>query len=205
MKLPLRIRKVLLLSSLLFMCIVSGNTCPAVASAQGIALYPDHGVPGTSVGFQGVWWNLPSVVPCSVEGKPVKSDGSARCEVLPLAPFYGVSSLEPAGRFTAASVSPGQYPITVAINPSLAAVGIFTVDAITRTTTETRTLAVTIIITQIVTSVITSTAVESHGVLEYSTGPPMLVGLGGLIVVLVVVLVFIFRKAGHQPSVKACD
>ena len=202
---PLRIRKVLLLSSLLFMCIVSGNTCPAVASAQGIALYPDHGVPGTIVGFQGVWWNLPSVVPCSVEGKPVKSDGSARCEVLPLAPFYGVSSLEPAGRFTVASVSPGQYPITVAINPSLAAVGIFTVDAITRTITETRTLIVTITITQIVTSVLTSTAVESHGVLEYSPRSPMLVGLGGLIVVLVVVLVFIFRRAGHQPSVKACD
>lgn len=171
MKLPLRIRKVLLLSSLLFMCIVSGNTCPAVASAQGIALYPDHGVPGTIVSFQGLSSNLPSVVPCSVEGKPVRSDGSARCEVLPLAPFYGVSSLEPAGRFTAASVSPGQYPITVAINPTLAAVGIFTVDAITRTTTETRTLIVTITITQIVTSVLTSTAVVSHGVLSIHPVP----------------------------------
>ncbi len=205
MKSPLRIRKVLLLSSLLFLCIVLGNTCPAVASAQGIALYPDHGVPGTIVGFQGIWWNSPSVVPCSAEGKPVKSDGSARCEVLPLATVYGVSSLEPAGRFTVANVSPGRYPITVAINPSLGAVGIFTVDAISRTTTETRTLIVTITITQIVTSVLTSTAVESHGVFEYSTGLPMLLGLGGLIVVLVVVLVFIFRRAEHQSTRRTND
>ena len=204
MKLPLRIRK-LLLSSLAFMCIVSANTCPAVASMQGIALYPDHGVPGTVVSFQGVWWNLPSVVPCSVEGKPVKSDGSARCEVFPLAPFYGVSSLEPAGRFTVASVSPGQYPITVTINPSLTAVGILTVDATSKTTAETGTLTVTITITQIVTSVLTSIAVESHGVLEYSPGPPMLVGIGGLIVVFAVALVFIFRRAEHQSTVKACD
>jgi len=183
------------------MCIVSGNSCPAVAWPQGIALYPDNGVPGTLVAFQGVWWNLPSVVPCSVEGKPVKSDGSARCEVLPLAPCcYSVSSLEPAGIFRVANVSPGRYAITVAINPSLVAVGTFTVEATSGTITETRTLVVTVTITQVVTNVLTSTAVESHGVLEYSASLPMLLGLGALIVVLVAVLVLIMRRAEHQST-----
>jgi hypothetical protein len=197
-----------------------GYVHTASANQGTIILSPSHGTPGTLIMFQGVGWYLDRVDYCWVDGKPVKIDIYAVCEVryssIPLVTViatggtvYGQSSLEPSGTFVVANIPPGTYSVTVAIGSPTNVVSEqpFTVDgAIVETATTTRTERTTasVVISETlntspltITMIVTTTALQNPEMLNSSTARATIVALGAIVAVLALALIVVLRRVGQ--------
>lgn len=192
----------------------------ASANQGAIIFSQTHGTPGTLIAYQGIGWYLDRVDPCWVDGKPVKIDRYAVCEIRysPNAlltvlatggTVYGQSSLEPDGTFVVANVPPSTYPVTVEIGDpkNIVFEQPFTVDGATietamttRTTTSQSPPAVTMIVTSTaptITMIVTTTTVQNAGMLDYSTARGTMVALGAIVAVLAFTLIAVLRRTGR--------
>jgi hypothetical protein len=189
-----------------------------VSANQGTIVFSQtHGIPGTLIVFQGIGWYLDRVDPCWVDGKPVRIDRYAVCEVSysPNAlltvlatggTVYGQSSLEPSGTFIVAKVPPGTYTVTVEIGDpkNIVFKQPFTVDgaiiALTTTTTRTTTSQSPPPVTMTVTStapaitMMMTTTVQNAGMLDYSSARGTIVALGAIVAVLAFTLIAVLRR-----------